>query len=86
MYWSETVTREELLDFLGRMTDFVAESFGEDLELTDWLYGLKCHGDYPLLSYEDRRMGLLLEQRAEEERLRREIKEMEGLYEAADRK
>ena len=78
--------REELLDFLGRMTDFVAEAFGEDLELTDWLYGLKCHGDYPLLSYEDRRMGLLLEQRAEEERLRREIKEMEGLYEAADRK
>ena len=74
--------KEELTAFLDRMTDFLLEAFGEDLELADWLQGLQNHGDIRRVGYERR----LLEQKDQDERLRRTIAEMEELYEAADRK
>ena len=43
--------KEELLIFLNRMTDFIKEAFGEDVELTDWLHGIKSHGDYGLTGF-----------------------------------
>lgn len=78
--------KEELTAFLDRMTDFLLEAFGEDLELADWLQGLQNHGDIRRVGYERRDLHRLLEQKDQEERLRRTIAEMEELYEAADRK
>lgn len=78
--------RETLMDFLNRMTDLIKEAFGEDLELTDWLYGIQNHGDYRLVLFRRPEMEVLLDQKAQEERLRRQIREMEGLYETFDRK
>ncbi len=76
--------KEELLIFLNRMTDFIKEAFGEDVELTDWLHGIKSHGDYGLTGFSRPEMDRLLNQKEQEERLRMRIKEMEGMYEAAD--
>lgn len=78
--------REELHCFLNRMTDFVRDAFGEELELTDWLYGIQNHGDQKLVAFLRPEMDVLLDQKGQEERLRKKIKEMEELYEAADRK
>lgn len=78
--------KEELLLFLDRMTDFLKGAFGEDLELTDWLQGIKKHGDAPLIGYVRPEMEPLLNRKEQEERLRKSIREMEVLYEAGDRK
>lgn len=78
--------KEELHCFLNRMTDFVRDAFGEELELTDWLYGIQNHGDQKLVAFLRPEMDVLLDQKGQEERLRKKIKEMEELYEVADRK
>lgn len=78
--------KEDVCGYLNRMTDFIAGAFGEELELTDWLYGIKSHGDYGLLSFERPGMERLLNQRGQEAELRKQMEEMEGLYEVADRK
>ena len=78
--------KEELLCFLNRMTDFIGEAFGEDVELTDWLRGIRGHGDWGLTGFSRPEMDRLLNRKEQEERLRKSIKEMEGMYEAVDRK
>lgn len=74
----------ELLDFLNRMTDFILETFGRDLELTDWIHGLWNHGDFEKTGFERPELTALLDQRNQEERLRKNIAQMEELYETAD--
>lgn len=77
--------KEALLAFLNRMTDFILETFGKDLELADWLHGLRNHGDYRYLGFSRPEFAELLEQKDQEERLRKNIAQMEELYETADR-
>ena len=77
-------SQAELLDFLNRITDFLLDVFGEDLELSDWLHGIKNHGDFRSLGFTRPELSKLLEQRDQEEKLRRNIAQMEELYEAAD--
>ncbi len=77
-------SRAELLDFLNRITDFLLEAFGEDLELSDWLHGIKNHGDFQDLGFTRPELSRLMEQREQEEKLRRNIAQMEELYETAD--
>lgn len=80
------IQKEEVTAFLDRMTDFLAETFGEGLELTDWFHGVQSHGDFKVLGYERAEFQKRLDVREEEERLRKQIKEMEEMYETADRK
>ena len=75
-----------LCGFLGRITEFLAGTFGEDMELVDWLWGIKNHGDFKNCGYTIKPEFLaLLEEKGQEERLRKNILQMEGLYETADR-
>lgn len=76
---------EELHDFLNRMTDFLLETFGKDLELTDWLHGIRSHGDYKSLKFDRNDLENILDQRDQEEQLRKNMEQMEVLYETADR-
>lgn len=76
----------ELCGFLGRITEFLAGTFGEDMELGDWLWGIKNHGDFKNCGYTIKPEFLaLLEEKGQEERLRKNILQMEDLYETADR-
>lgn len=77
--------QEELQDFLNRMTDFILDTFGKDLELTDWLCGIRNHGDYSRSGFSRPELEPLLEQKGQEEQLRKNIAHMEELYETADR-
>lgn len=61
------------------------ETFGEDLELSDWLHGIKNHGDYKRTGFERPELEVFLDQRNQEEKLRKKVEEMEVLYETADR-
>lgn len=76
--------RQTLYGCLDRMTDFLRDTFGEDLELTDWLHGLKSHGDFKICGYDREEFRLSGSQREQEERLKKQIKEMERLYETDD--
>lgn len=76
---------EELQDFLNRMTDFLLETFGKDLELSDWLHGIRSHGDYKSLKFDRKDLEDILDQRDQEEQLRKNMEQMEVLYETADR-
>lgn len=77
--------KEELYDFLNRMTDFLLHTFGKDLELADWLHGIRNHGDYKCLVFERNDLEELLNRRSQEEQLRKNMEQMEVLYETADR-
>lgn len=78
--------KEGLTDLLNRMTDFIAGAFGEDLELSDWMHGIKNHGDYRLTGFRRPEMEGFLELEDQEAGLRKKIEQMEVLYETADRK
>lgn len=76
--------REALTVFLNRMTDFVEETYGKELELADWLHGIQNHGDYRYLDFVRPELAELLNQKEQEERLRKNIAQMEELYETDD--
>ena len=78
--------KEKLTDFLNRMTDFVAGTFGEDLELSDWLNGIENHGDYRQTGFQRPEFHAFLDQKKQEEKLRKKVEEMEVLYETDDRR
>ena len=81
------IHRGKLYQYQTSFSGFLeAKAAREDLELADWLQGLQNHGDIRRVGYERRDLHRLLEQKDQEERLRRTIAEMEELYEAADRK
>ncbi len=77
--------RAALCGFLDQMTDFVAEIFGEGEELADWLLGLRRHGDFAGIGFDRPEFAKLQDTKSMEQRLIKQIKEVEGLYEAADR-
>lgn len=77
--------KTEVGQFLHHMTDFLLEAFGQDLELADWLSGLRSHGDYRECGFKRPELEHLLERKNEEEELRKKIAKMEGLYETDDR-
>lgn len=84
--WDQIIIqKKKLTDFLNWITDFVEETFGEDLELSDWLHGIKNHGDYKRTGFERPELEVFLDQRNQEEKLRKKVEEMEVLYETADR-
>lgn len=76
--------RTELLNRLDRLTDFVREAFGEDLELAEWLEGLRGHGDAGAVGFYRPEYAALLDRRSQEAALREKIRKMEEQYEAAD--
>lgn len=73
--------REEVVTCLDRITGFLLESLGEDLEVADWLHGIQSHGDYPSLNYQREDLKAFLTEKEQEERLRKNIREMEEMYE-----
>lgn len=81
-----TAKREEVVECLDRITGFLLETFGEDLEVADWLHGVQSHGDYQSLNYRRDDLKALLTEQEQEERLRKNIKEMEEMYETFNRK
>ncbi len=83
----ETIEEERaaLCAYLNRMTDLVAELFGEETELADWLLGLRRHGDFACLRFDRPEYAELQDTKSMEQRLIKQIKETEELYETADR-
>ncbi|MBS6397116.1 MAG: AAA family ATPase [Clostridiales bacterium] len=77
--------KRQLHAFLNRAADFLIQAFGEETELYDWIHGVTGHGDYALCGFERPEWKTYTGQREQEERLRKEIMEMEELYETADR-
>lgn len=81
-----TAKREEVVECLDRLTGFLLETFGEDLEVADWLHGVQSHGDYQSLGYQRNDLKALLTGQEQEERLRKNIREMEEMYETFNSK
>ncbi|MCD8097073.1 MAG: AAA family ATPase [Lachnospiraceae bacterium] len=77
--------RAALCIYLDQMTDFVAEIFGEGEELADWLLGLRRHSDFAFLGFDRPEFASLQDTKSMEQRLIKQIKETEELYETADR-
>lgn len=73
--------REQLLARMKRGTDLIAEMFGKGVELQDWLFGMSHHGDYRQTGFAYPQMEELMEETLLEQKLRRQVKEMEDLYE-----
>jgi len=77
--------KKQVQTFLERATDFLLKAFGRDLELTDWLCGIRSHGDFAACGFERPEFKELCEQRERELELQKQMAEMEDLYETADR-
>lgn len=76
--------KEKLMNFLNQMTDFLESAFGKDLELSDWIHGIKNHGDSRLIAFKRPDLESFLDQKEQEARLRKKIEQMEDLYETGD--
>ena len=77
--------KEAVLDAMNRGTDFLVRVYGTDLELADWLWGLKHHGDYRLFGFQRPEYDHVTEEKDLEQKLRNQLKEMEDLYETRNR-
>ena len=77
--------KEAVLDAMNRGTDFLVRVYGTDLELADWLWGLKHHGDYRLFGFQRPECDHITEEKDLEQKLRDQLKEMEDLYETRNR-
>lgn len=77
--------RTRVHDSLDRATDFLEAAFGKELELMDWLHGIRSHGDFALCDFERPEFEELSRQREQERKLQKQMTEMEELYETADR-
>ena len=73
--------KEAVLEAMNRGTDFLVQVFGTDLELADWLWGLKHHGDYPLFGFQRPEYDPVTEEKDLEQKLRDQLNEMEEQYE-----
>lgn len=76
--------KEEILKNLNRLTDFVRDAFGEDLELAEWLRGIENHGDAHALGFSRPEYAVLLDRKGQEAALKEKIKTLEEQYETAD--
>ena len=66
--------KEEILKNLNRLTDFVRDAFGEDLELAEWLRGIENHGDAHALGFSRPEYAVLLDRKGQEAALKEKIK------------
>lgn len=73
--------KEAVLEAMNRGTDFLVQAFGTDLELADWLWGLKHHGDYRLFGFQRPEYDPVTEEKDLEQKLRDQLNEMEEQYE-----
>ena len=73
--------KEAVLEAMNRGTDFLVQTFGTGLELADWLWGLKHHGDYRLFGFQRPEYDHMTEEKDLEQKLRDQLKEMEEQYE-----
>ena len=62
--------KEEILKNLNRLTDFVRDAFGEDLELAEWLRGIENHGDAHALGFSRPEYAVLLDRKGLEAALK----------------
>lgn len=69
--------KEQLHRELDRGIDFLIQAFGKGTELTDYLLGLKGHGDFALAGYDRPEFQELCELRSQELALQKELKNME---------
>ncbi len=74
-----------LSDRLSEGTALIQKLFGEGPELADWLEGIRNHGDYRYSGYHCPEYGNFSEQRKLEETLKKQLQEMEELYETRNR-
>ena len=77
--------KKAVLAAMNRGTDFLVHAFGTDLELSDWLWGLKHHGDYRLFGFQRPEYDHITEEKDLEKKLRDQLKEMEEQYETCNR-
>ena len=73
--------KEKLQKHLTAGTQLIRQLYGEGPELCDWLEGIRHHGDYRLCGYVCPEYGSLPEQKRLEEQLKKQVQEMEELYE-----
>ncbi len=73
--------KEAVLEAMNRGTDFLVQTFGTGLELADWLWGLKHHGDYRLFGFQRSEYDHMTEEKDLEQKLRDQLREMEEQYE-----
>ena len=76
--------KKAVLEDMNRGTDFLVRAYGTGLELADWLWGLKHHGDYQLFGFQRPEYGHITEEKALEQKLRDQLKEMEEQYETCN--
>ena len=77
--------REELVRALTRTTEDLKSVFGEDLELADWLGGLRDQGDYEGCGFDAFGYDPLMIEKRLEQQVKRQMAEMEEHYETDDR-
>ena len=73
--------KEKLQKHLTAGTQLIRQLYGEGPELCDWLEGIRHHGDYRLCGYVCPEYGSFSEQKRLEEQLKKQVQEMEELYE-----
>lgn len=77
--------REELVRALTRTTEDLKSVFGEDLELADWLGGIREQGDYEWCGFNASGYDPLMIEKRLEQQVKRQMAEMEEHYETDDR-
>ena len=77
--------REELVRALTRTTEDLKSVFGEDLELADWLGGIREQGDYEWCGFDASGYDPLMIEKRLEQQVKRQMAEMEEHYETDDR-
>lgn len=76
--------REELVRALTRTTEDLKSVFGEDLELADWLGGIREQGDYEWCGLMPPGMIRSMIEKRLEQQVKRQMAEMEEHYETDD--
>ena len=69
----------------GRTTEDLKSVFGEDLELADWLGGIREQGDYEWCGFDASGYDPLMIEKRLEQQVKRQMAEMEEHYETDDR-
>ena len=82
--WLEA-EREALVSALTRTTEDLKNVFGEDLELADWIGGIREHGDYEWCGFDATQYEPLMIEKRLEQQVKRQVAEMEEQYETDDR-
>ena len=77
--------RGKLVSTLARTTEDLKTVFGEDLELADWIGGIREHGDYEWCGFDATGYEPLMIEKRLAQQVKRQVAEMEEQYETDDR-